>query len=147
MEFSMELFWAVVVIATIVAEMLTVGLVAIWMTGGALLAMAAAWFGGSLELQLVCFFGATLALLYWTRPFAVKFLNKKRSRTNVEETIGSEVRVIERVSNSDQTGKVNYKGMEWTARAVDDADIFEVGDFGIVDAVEGVTMRIQKKQK
>ena len=27
MEFSMELFWAVVVIATIVAEMLTVGLV------------------------------------------------------------------------------------------------------------------------
>ena len=93
----------------------------------------------------MAFFATTLALLYWTRPFAVKFLNRKRARTNVEETIGQSVKVIERVDNAAQTGKVNYKGMEWTARANSNGDVYEAGETAYVDEVRGVTMLISRE--
>lgn len=144
MMFSAEMFWVAVIVVTIVVEIVTVGLTTIWMTGGALVALAIALLGGSLNLQLAVFFGVTFVLLYWTRPIAVKYLNSRRTRTNVEETLGQLVRVIERVDNKDEMGKVNYKGMEWTARAVLDEDVFEVDDVAIVQAIEGVKMLVAR---
>lgn len=142
--FSAEMFWVAMIVVTIVVEIATVGLTTIWMTGGALVALAIALLGGSLNLQLAVFFGVTFVLLYWTRPIAVKYLNSRRTRTNVEETLGQPVRVIERVDNKEETGKVNYKGMEWTARSVMDEDVFEVDDVAVVQAIEGVKMLVAK---
>lgn len=142
--FSAEMFWVAVIVVTIVVEIVTVGLTTIWMTGGALVALAIAVLGGSLNLQLAVFFGVTFVLLYWTRPIAVKYLNSRRTRTNVEETLGQPVRVIERVDNKEGTGKVNYKGMEWTARSALDEDVFEVDDVVVVQAIEGVKMLVAR---
>ena len=144
MNFSMEMFWVCIVVFSVLAEIVTVGLVAIWMTGGALLAFIVASLGGTLEMQIVAFFAATLALLYWTRPFAIKFINKKKVRTNVEETIGESARVIERIDASSDSGRVNYKGMEWTARADSEDLIIEEGEQVIIKEIRGVTMIVAK---
>ena len=142
--FSLEMFWVAIIVITIVVEFVTVGLTTIWMTGGALVALAIALLGGGLNLQLAAFFAVTFILLYWTRPIAVKYLNSRRTRTNVEETLGSPVRVIERIDNQAETGKVHYKGMEWTARSVMDEDVFEVDDIAVVQAIEGVKMLVSR---
>lgn len=142
--FSMEMFWVAVIAVSVLAEIVTVGLAAIWLTGGALVALLVALAGGPLEIQIVLFFAVTLALLFWTRPIAVKYLNRNRMRTNVDATIGQSVRVLERVDNAADTGRVIYHGMEWTARAVNEEDVFEVGESGIVRGIEGVKMLIAK---
>ena len=139
---TIEMFWVGLILVSIVFEVITVGLTAIWISGGALVALIVAWLGGSLNMQLILFFATTFALLFWTRPFAVKFVNTKRTKTNVEETIGQQVRVLERVSNREETGKVRYKGMEWTARSAKADEEFEVDETAIVQAIEGVKMII-----
>ena len=137
--------WLVLLIGAILLEIITVGLTSIWMAGGALVALIIAALGGPTWLQVISFFVVTFVLLFFTRPWAVKYLNTKRVRTNYEETIGKEVRVIERVDNHMETGKVIYNGMEWTARSSEDEEIFEADEFAIVENVVGVKLIIKRK--
>lgn len=137
--------WLVLLIGAILLEIITVGLTSIWMAGGALVALIIAALGGPTWLQVISFFVVTFVLLFFTRPWAVKYLNAKRVRTNYEETIGKEVRVIERVDNHMETGKVIYNGMEWTARSSEDEEIFEADEFAIVENVVGVKLIIKRK--
>ena len=142
--FSMEMFWTAIIVLSVIVEAVTVGLTAIWITGGALAALLAALLGLPFNVQLLVFFVTTFALLYWTRPLAVKYLNSRRTRTNVEETLGSPVRVIERIDNAAESGKVHYKGMEWTARAAIETETYEVDDIVTVQRIEGVKMMVAK---
>ena len=137
--------WLMLIIVTLGVEIATVGLTAIWLTGGALAALIVNALHGPVWLQVVVFFAVTFILLYFTRPWAMKFLNSKRTRTNYEETIGREVRVIERVDNHAETGRVIYNGMEWTARALNEDDTFEEGTLAIVANVVGVKLIIRRK--
>ncbi len=137
--------WLVLLIGSILLEIITVGLTSIWMAGGALVALIIAALGGPTWLQVLSFFAVTFVLLFFTRPWAVKYLNTKRVRTNYEETIGKEVRVLERVDNHMETGKVIYNGMEWTARSAKDDETFDVDEFAIVENVVGVKLIIKRK--
>ena len=144
--FSMEMFWVAVIAVSVLTEICTVGLTAIWLSGGGLAALLVALVGGPLELQIAAFFAVTLALLFWTRPLAVKYLNKNRMRTNVDATLGQSVRVLERIDNAADTGKVVYRGMEWTARAAKGAEVFEAGETAVVHAIEGVKMLVVRPE-
>lgn len=137
--------WLLLLVITLGVEIATVGLTSIWITGGALAALIVNALHGPVWLQVVVFFAVTFVLLYFTRPWAVKYLNSKRTRTNYEETIGREVRVIERVDNHAETGRVIYNGMEWTARALNEDDTFEEGTLAIVANVVGVKLIIKRK--
>ena len=137
--------WLFIIVATLAFELATVGLTSIWMTGGALGALIVCALGGPLWLQIVVFFAITFVLLYFTRPWAIKFLNSKRVRSNYEETIGREVRVLERVDNHRETGKAIYNGMEWTARALHEDETFEPDELAVVANVVGVKLILSKK--
>ncbi len=139
--------WLVLLIGSILLEIVTVGLTSIWMAGGALVALIIAALGGPTWLQVISFFVITFVLLFFTRPWAVKYLNTKRVRTNYEETIGKEVRIIERVDNHMETGKAIYNGMEWTARSTNDDEYFEVDELAIVADVAGVKLILKKKEE
>ncbi len=136
--------WLAVIIATIVIEIITVGLTAIWLTGGALAALFVCLLGGHWGLQLAVFFAVTFVLLYFTRPWALKYLESKKTATNYEETIGKTVRVTEAVDNKRGLGKADYNGMEWTARAKDDDTTFAVDEQAVVAQVSGVKLILEK---
>ncbi|MCR5099497.1 MAG: NfeD family protein [Lachnospiraceae bacterium] len=138
--------WLILAIVTLVVELMTVGLTSIWLTGGALAALIANALHAPVWLQVVIFFVVTFGLLYFTRPWAIKYLNSKRTRTNYEETIGREVRVIERVDNHADTGRAVYNGMEWTARALNEDETFEEGTLAIVANVVGVKLILKRKE-
>ena len=137
--------WLLLIIITLGIEVATVGLTAIWITGGSLAALLINALYGPVWLQVVVFFGVTFVLLYFTRPWAIKYINSNRTRTNYEETIGREVRVIERVDNHADTGRAVYNGMEWTARALHEDDTFEEGALAIVANVVGVKLILKRK--
>ena len=141
-------FWLAVLIASVVVELITVGLTSIWMAGGALSGLIVAALHGPAWLQILIFFGVTFVLLFFTRPWAMKYLNAKRGEANNnEEPIGKEVRVVEEINNKMETGKVMHRGIEWTARSKDPNDVISVGEFAEVVEVSGVKLVVERKLK
>lgn len=136
--------WLGIAIIALVIELITIGLTSIWIVGGAIGALIINGIGGPCWLQILAFFLITFILLYFTRPWAVKYLNRHRSATNVEAAIGQRVRILERVDNRQETGKAFYNGMEWTARAVSDEDTFEVDELAEVVEISGVKLLLKK---
>lgn len=143
-ENSITLTWLVLLIILLVVEILTVGLTCIWAAGGALVAMLFSLLGVSVGLQIVAFLLVTALLLYFTRPFAVKFINAKREATNYERVIGRTVQIAERVSNLEQTGMAVVSGQEWTVRAEQENEIFEVGELAQVTNISGVKLIVKR---
>ena len=138
------ILWLVVMVATAFLELMTAGLTSIWMTGGALAALIVAGLHGPLWLQIVVFVVVTGALLILTRPIAMRYLDTKKVASNVDEAIGTRVKVLEAVNNADETGKAMYNGVEWTARSKYDAVTFAQGELAIVVAVVGVKLILAK---
>ena len=141
------IFWLVLMVVLLVIELITVGLTCIWFAGGALAAVIVSVAGGPIWLQAVVFLAVSLLMLYFTRPWAMKYIQPKKVRTNYEEALGKDVRVIERVDNLKGTGKAMSNGMEWTARSEKEEVTFEPEDSAEVTAIEGVKLILRKKEE
>ena len=97
MEFA--IYWLVALIVFLVIEAATLGFATIWFAGGALVALIAAMCGAGIVIQIVLFLVVSLVLLFFTRPLAVRFLNKDTLKTNVDRVVGMEGVVTEEISN------------------------------------------------
>ena len=82
------IFWLVLLVVLLVIEMATLGLTTIWFAGGAAAAFVASILGAGLVVQIVVFLAVSILLLVFTRPFAAKYINKNRVRTNVDRLLG-----------------------------------------------------------
>ena len=138
------LLWLVVFIVFTGVELATVTLISIWFALGALVALFVAMAGGEFVLQFIAFSVTAFAILIATRPWAKKFVNVKKQSTNADRAIGEEVRVLQRISNLDQTGMVMVHGQEWTARAEDDKNIIEQGELVRIIRISGVKLIVEK---
>ena len=143
MQYGMAAVWMALVIIFLVVELITVGLTTIWLAGGALVAFILAAVGAGFWLQLVAFFVVSFVLIYFTRPFAMKYLNPRRTRTNSEELIGTVVKVTERIDNRAAKGTALVKGLEWSARAVSNDMIIEKDTLVKVLRIEGVKLIVE----
>ena len=143
MQYGSAAAWMALVIIFLVVELVTVGLTTIWLAGGAFVAFILAAVGAGFWVQLIAFFAVSFVLIYFTRPFAVKYLNPRRTRTNSEELIGEVVKVIERIDNREAKGRALVKGLEWSARAVSDDMIIEKDTLVKVVRIEGVKLIVE----
>ena len=139
--------WLVLLIILLIIEIITVGLTSIWAAGGALAALILNILGLSLVWQIVAFFVVTFVLLIFTRPFAVKFINTQREKTNYEGIIGKTIRIAERVDNIRQTGMAVVNGQEWTVRAQEDQEILEPETLAKVVNISGVKLIVRKYEE
>lgn len=139
------LFWLVIVVVMAIIEIITLGLTTIWFAGGALIAFIASLFGAGLPVQIVLFIVVSFLLLAFTRPFAVKFVNKDRTRTNAESLIGKNAIVLSDINNLKAEGMVSVNGQEWTARTVDDTIIAKDAVVEIVQ-IKGVKLIVKAKE-
>ena len=131
--------WAVVLVAFLVAEGVTVGLTSIWFAAGALCALIASVFTDSLVVQVVLFLVVSLAALVLLRPFARKHLEKKLVATNADRAIGAEAVVTEEINNLEGRGAAAVSGVLWTARAEGEG-VIPVGETVKVLRIEGVKL-------
>ena len=139
MNYSMTIVWLLLFAAFLIVELLTMGLTTIWFAGGSLAACLLAALHAPLWLQIIIFLAASVLLLYFTRPIAVKYFNKSRTRTNVESMIGLDAIVISEINNLEGIGQVKVNGMDWSARSKD-GSVITVGSVVKIASVEGVKL-------
>lgn len=140
------MIWLIILVVCLVIEIGTLGLTTIWFAGGAILSFIIALLKGPLWLQILVFLIASIVLLIFTRPVAMKYFNKNRIKTNVETMAGKKAIVTEQVDNLKGTGKIVTDGMEWTARSKDDT-VIEEGSVVTVLEVQGVKAIIEKGEE
>lgn len=113
--------WMAAFVILIGIEAATMALTTIWFAGGAVAAFLAAVLGVSVQVQLVVFLIVSFILLLFTRPLAMRFVNRETVKTNVNGLIGRRAKVIAKIDNNDPSGAAVIDGQEWTARSADDA--------------------------
>lgn len=139
--------WLAVMIVLIVLEIVTVGLTTIWFAGGALVAMFVSAFGGGSILQIVAFLAVSFILLIFTRPFVLKYIKTKYTKTNYEGIIGKVVRITQDVDNINGTGCAVVNGQEWTVRAAEDDKKFQTGSLVKVVNISGVKLIVEQYEE
>ena len=140
----MTIGWLAAFVVFIGIEIGTMALTTIWFAGGALAAFLVTFTGAGIELQLAVFFIVSLALLIFTRPFALKFINKDAVKTNVESLVGRTARVTSRIDNDLAPGTAVVNGQEWTARSADGTPIAE-GAMVEIKEIKGVKLMVAEK--
>lgn len=109
------IFWGVIFVLAVMAEVLTLQLTSIWFAVGAAGAFAGAFFGLGLTGQLAIFVLVSFFLLIITRPLLSKLKVKKAPPMNAEKDIGSSAVVIQEVNPDLGTGRVRVNGVDWIA--------------------------------
>lgn len=136
--------WLILLGVLLIIEIITLGLTTIWFAGGAFVAFLVAILGGPIWLQIVIFLVVSVLLLLFTRPIAMKYMNKNVQKTNVDSLEGEKAVVIETIDNLKGTGRVVLRGMEWSAKTREDKEIKE-GTVVKVIAVEGVKAVVEEE--
>ena len=132
--------WLVILIGI---EAATMALTTIWFAGGAVFAFFAAVLGFSIQTQLVVFLIVSFILLLFTRPLAMRFVNRETVKTNVDGLIGRRAKVITKIDNNEPSGATVVDGQEWTARSMDDAVTIPVGTHVVIKEVRGVKLIVE----
>ena len=133
-------------IVLLVIEIATLGLTTIWFAGGALVACIAALLHANIWVQIVLFLVVSVLLLFFTRPLAVRYMNKDRTKTNVDSMVGKEAVVTEAIDNLKAQGVVQVNGLEWTARSEESQEVIPKGAIVEVGRVDGVKLIVRKKE-
>ena len=137
MDWTMILWFALLLIFLVVEAACAIHLVSIWFAAGSLVALIASFFGAPLWLEILLFLvvSSVMVALFW--PFIQKFLNPKVEKTNVEAIVGTEGYVTADIDNVSAAGQVKLGAMEWTARSTSGQSISK-GTLVKVDKIEGV---------
>lgn len=138
--------WLAIVIVLLVIEIATLGLTTIWFAGGALVACIAALLHANIWVQIVLFLVISVLLLFFTRPLAIRYMNKDRTKTNVDSMVGKEAVVTEAIDNLKAQGVVQVNGLEWTARSEESQEVIPKGAIVEVGRVDGVKLIVRKKE-
>ncbi|MBR4201868.1 MAG: NfeD family protein [Oscillospiraceae bacterium] len=109
------IFWGVVFVVALIAELASMQLVSIWFAVGAAGAFGAAMVHWGFAAQLLIFVLISVVLLLITRPLLAKFRVGRELRSNADLNIGEQAVVIETVDAAHGTGRVRLKGVDWMA--------------------------------
>lgn len=138
--------WLILLAVLLLIEIITLGLTTIWFAGGALVAFIVSLFYDNLLLEIILFLVISVLLLYFTRPYVIKYFNPKRIKTNYEGLVGKEALVIMAIDNIHGQGQVIVDGQEWTARS-SDSSMIDVGARVIVQDISGVKLIVKNKEE
>ena len=138
--------WLAAFVILVGIEIVSMALTTIWFAGGALVAFFLALAGMGAYVQLAAFFIVSCVLLFFTRPLALKYINKNTIKTNVEGLIGKKARVTSDIDNDMAAGAAVVSGQEWTARSADGTPI-AAGTMVVIKDVNGVKLIVSKAEE
>ncbi|MGL5810146.1 MAG: NfeD family protein [Nocardioides sp.] len=131
--------WLAVALLFGVAELFSLDLILIMLAGGATAAMLTAMLGLSFPIQAIVAAAASLSMLVFVRPSAIKRLRSGPSeRLGLSKLIGERALVTEAIAPH-RPGRVKLSGEIWTAESYDDTVTIEVGDTVQVVEIKGAT--------
>lgn len=134
-----SILWLITLIALLVLEAATVGLVSLWFALGSLAALITSFFVHNIWVQFGVFLVVSLVSLLVIRPLARRYVTPKQVATNADRAVGAEGVVTEAIDNLKSTGQVTVRGAVWTARTEHDT-VIPVGATVKVLRIEGVKL-------
>lgn len=136
--------WLALFVILLIVEAITLGLTTIWFAGGALVAFGLAIAEVDTLIQIIVFCAVSVVLLFVTRPAAVRWLNRERTKTNAGSLVGVTAVVTEPIENLAGKGRVLVKGQSWSARAVADDIQIETGKQVKITKISGVKLIVEE---
>lgn len=138
--------WFLLFAVLMVLEIITMNLWSLWFAGGAIAAALAACLKAPFPVQLLVFAGVSLVFLFFVRPTAVKYFNKKRAQASAEKMIGRQAIVISEINNRQGIGQVTVGEKEWSARSRNEEETLPIGSVVIVRDVKGMRLIVEEKK-
>lgn len=142
-----SIYWLIAFVVFVGIEVATMALTTIWFAGGAFIAFLLSLLGAGVEIQLAVFVIASFLLLFLTRPFASRYINRNTVKTNAESLIGKKARVTEEINDDLGTGTAVIGGQEWTARTEDRSMVIPAGVMVTVKDIKGVKLIVSTSQE
>lgn len=137
------LLWLVLAIALAGAEALTGDMFLLMLSGGALATAGVSWaVAWPIWADGVVFLVVSVLLVVLVRPALRKRFTALGLPEPVKALEGKSALVLDRVARHE--GQVKLDGEVWTARPLDDSDVFEPGDHVTVIRIDGATAVVFK---
>jgi membrane protein implicated in regulation of membrane protease activity len=137
------LLWLVAALGLAGAEALTGDMFLLMLSGGALAAVGSSLLLDNYVVDGVVFLVASLLLLVLVRP---ALRRRFAAGTGLPEPMkaleGKSALVLDKVARHE--GQVKLEGEVWTARPLNDDDVYEAGDHVIVMRIDGATAVVFK---
>lgn len=133
---NMTYIWLIVAVLAIIAEAVTVQMVAIWFAPAALIAMLGAVFGAPLWLQITLFVLVSALCVVFLYKKLRKNIADDCEKTNLDALIGTLAKVETEIP-PDGVGRVTVRGNSWQAACSGGAP---VGAHVRVLSIDGVTL-------
>ena len=137
------LVWLIVALALAGAEVLTGDLFLLMLGGGALAAAGSTLLFDDLWVHGVVFLVASILLLVGVRPVLRRHLSSGKVLPEpMKELEGRSALVLDRVARHE--GQVKLEGQVWTARPLNESDVYQPGDHVTVVHIDGATAVVSK---
>lgn len=137
------IFWGVIFVISLIAEIASMQLISIWFTVGSVGAFIAAMKGVGFPGQLGIFVAISVVLLLVTRPLLAKLRVNTEPRTNADKNIGETAVIIEEVDPALGTGRAKIGGVDWIAVS-ETGEILPAEAIVIVTRVEGAKLFVRR---
>mgnify|MGYP004489821729 FL=1 len=126
-----------------IGEMITVGFLIFWLGIGALLAMIVSFFTTNIIIQTAVFVISSIILILATKPFVKKFVDVKKTNTNVFSIIGKKALVIKEIDPINAKGQIKVNSEIWSAESENGEKIEEGSEVEII-RINGVKAIVKK---
>ena len=130
--------WLVLSGIFIILEIVSIGFFIFWFAVGALIAMIASIFIDNIVVQIAIFVISSTVLLFATKPFVNKFLDKdKNVKTNAFSIEGKIGKVTVDIDPIEGKGQVKISGEVWSAKS-ENNDIIPKDTEVVIKKIDGV---------
>jgi membrane protein implicated in regulation of membrane protease activity len=137
------LVWLIVGLGLAGAEVLTGDLFLLMLGGGALAAAGSSLVFDDLWVQGIVFLITSVLLLFVVRPVVRRhMMSGKGLPEPMKELEGKTALVLDKVARHE--GQVKLDGQVWTARPLNETDVFEPGDQVTVIHIDGATAVVSR---
>ena len=137
-------FWVIIFVVTILLELMTVDLMCIWFSVGALFALILEAFNAPFWAEVIVFLVVSLALIFTVGKYTRKLLKGKES-TNVDALIGQDIIILKDTSFR-ELGEGRINGIIWSTIALNDEEI-KAGEYAVIRKISGNKLFIESKEK
>ena len=139
--------WLVVFVVFAALELVSLGLTCIWFAIGALAGCVAALLGANWIVQAVVFLVVTMVVIIFIRPFAIKYVNNKAEKTNVESMAGKQGKVVVEIDNINAKGMIKVDGLEPTKEFKEYIEKEKSGEITMEDAKKFLDKKYKMKDE
>lgn len=138
------LLWLIAALGLAGAEVLTGDLFLLMLGGGALAAAGTSWLlNWPIWADGAVFLVVSVLLLVLVRPALRRRMQSAEAlETGIEALEGRSALVLDQVTQ--HAGQVKLEGEVWTARPLNDQDVYEAGDHVMVMRIDGATAVVWK---